>query len=79
MWIGTQDGLNRYDGYEFVALRHDPFDNTALTSSYITQTHERDDRTGRHVEGRDLPLTGAGPRQPAHRPARLAATRVMGG
>ena len=22
MWFGTQDGLNRYDGYQFVHYRH---------------------------------------------------------
>lgn len=24
MWLGTLDGLNRYDGYEFKAYKHDP-------------------------------------------------------
>ncbi len=35
IWIGTQDGLNRYDGYNFKIYRHDPDDSTSLTSNYI--------------------------------------------
>lgn len=35
IWIGTQDGLNRYDGYEFVVYRHDPGDSTSLADSEI--------------------------------------------
>ncbi len=26
LWIGTQDGLNRYDGYSFKVYKHDPDD-----------------------------------------------------
>jgi len=35
IWIGTGNGLNRYDGYEFVVYRHDPTDSTSLTDSDI--------------------------------------------
>ncbi len=35
MWIGTEDGLNRYDGYVFETYRHDPSDSTSLSSSHI--------------------------------------------
>src|SRR5687768_15082052 len=35
MWFGTQDGLNRYDGYEMKVYRSDPADATSLTSSDI--------------------------------------------
>jgi ligand-binding sensor domain-containing protein/signal transduction histidine kinase len=35
MWFGTQDGLNRYDGYNFKIYRHKPKDPTSLRKSYI--------------------------------------------
>ncbi len=35
LWIGTVDGLNRYDGTCFVQYRHEPADPTGLASSEI--------------------------------------------
>ena len=35
MWFGTQDGLQRYDGYEFLTLRHDPTDPASLGDNTI--------------------------------------------
>ena len=35
IWIGTQDGLNRYDGYHFKVYKHDPNDSTSMSSSII--------------------------------------------
>ena len=39
IWFGTQDGLNRYDGYQFVQLKHDPNDPTSLRSDSIFALH----------------------------------------
>lgn len=35
LWIGTRDGLSRFDGYTFQSYRHDPDDPTSLPSNYI--------------------------------------------
>lgn len=35
LWIGTTDGLCRYDGYEFTIYRHDPHDSTSLSNNEI--------------------------------------------
>ena len=35
MWFGTQDGLNKYDGYQFTVYRHDPNDANSLSHNEI--------------------------------------------
>ncbi|MDR0699887.1 MAG: response regulator [Tannerella sp.] len=35
MWIATLDGLNRYNGYEFVQYRHDTNDSTSLDNVFV--------------------------------------------
>ena len=35
LWVGTQDGLNRYDGYSFKVFRNQPVDSTSLCNNYI--------------------------------------------
>jgi PAS domain S-box-containing protein len=35
LWIGTQDGLNRYDGYSFKIYKHDPDDPKSLSHNSI--------------------------------------------
>lgn len=40
MWFGTQDGLNRYDGYNFKIYRHSPNDSTSLSENWIWNIYE---------------------------------------
>lgn len=40
VWIGTKDGLNKYDGYRFTIYQHDPFDSTTISNNYITRIFE---------------------------------------
>jgi len=44
MWFGTQDGLNRYDGYAFRVFKHDPADSLSLDDNFIVSIYE--DRGG---------------------------------
>ena len=40
MWIGTSDGLNRYDGYEFKVYRYKEGDKKSLSGNYISAINE---------------------------------------
>src|SRR5688572_657076 len=35
VWIGTQDGLNRYDGSQMKTFRFEPFNKSSLSDDYI--------------------------------------------
>lgn len=35
MWFGTQEGLNRYDGYNFKVYKRDPQDSNSLANNFI--------------------------------------------
>src|SRR5690554_1707518 len=36
LWIGTKDGLNRFDGYEFVTYKYDRDNINSLSSNEIS-------------------------------------------
>lgn len=40
MWIGTRDGLNRFDGYQMVVYRFDPRDSNSISDNYIKYIYE---------------------------------------
>lgn len=35
LWIGTGEGLNRFDGYNFKVFKHSPFDSTSISDNWI--------------------------------------------
>lgn len=43
MWFGTEDGLNRFDGYEFRQLRHDRSDPRSLPNGWVSSLVASDD------------------------------------
>src|SRR5690554_5699316 len=40
IWIGTRDGLNKYDTQDFTVYRNDPADSSTLTENYIVSLYE---------------------------------------
>lgn len=43
IWIGTQDGLNKYDGYTFEVIKNEPSDTNSLSNNYINCIDEDTD------------------------------------
>jgi len=51
LWFGTQDGLNKYDGYAFTIFRNDPDDPNSLSHNVIRALYQ--DRSGQLWVGAD--------------------------
>jgi len=44
MWFGTEDGLNKYDGYQFTVYKQKPEDPTTLSDNFVSVIYQ--DRMG---------------------------------
>ena len=44
MWFGTQDGVNKYDGYEFTIYRHEPSNSNSISTGNFGKIYQ--DSTG---------------------------------
>jgi ligand-binding sensor domain-containing protein/signal transduction histidine kinase len=40
LWFGTEDGLNRYDGYNFKVFKHEPSNPNSISDGWITAITE---------------------------------------
>ena len=57
MWFATQEGLNKYDGYSFTVLKHNPVDTNSLANSFVNtifQDKQGNFWVGLHGGGLDM-------------------------
>ncbi len=62
LWFGTQDGLNKYDGYSFTIFRNEPGNSNSISNNNVLELAEYDGKIwiGTHGGGLDVlnPTTG---------------------
>ena len=51
IWMGTQDGLNKYDGYNFTVYKYDELDPHSLSDNFVLSIYE--DQSGTIWVGTD--------------------------
>lgn len=66
IWIGTEDGLNRFDGNEMVVFRHNPADPGSISFNWLRSLHE--DSTGRIWVGHNNGLDRLDPQSNSFQP-----------
>ncbi|MEJ2507691.1 MAG: two-component regulator propeller domain-containing protein, partial [Ignavibacteriaceae bacterium] len=44
MWFATEDGLNKYDGYNFTIYKNDPHDKNSISDNFIWTIYQ--DKSG---------------------------------
>jgi DNA-binding NtrC family response regulator/ligand-binding sensor domain-containing protein len=54
MWFGTEDGLNKYDGYKFTIYKSVPDDPTSLSHNVVYSIYESPDEPGTLWIGTDF-------------------------
>lgn len=55
LWVGTEDGLNKFDGYSFKVYRHSPDNKRSIAGNFIQVIHEdRDSILWLGLEGAGL-------------------------
>ncbi len=60
IWLGTRDGLNRYDGVSFVNLKNNPLDSNSISSNSIIALHQ--DLSGNIWVGTSMGLNRLNPK-----------------
>ena len=57
MWFGTDNGLNKFDGYKFVAYQHNPIDSSSISANLVVAIYEDKQRNlwiGNNYNGLNL-------------------------
>ena len=56
IWVATQDGLNRYDGYQFKVYKHDKEDPTSISANHLLHLY-KDSKDNLWISTKDTGLS----------------------